>query len=219
MAAPISIYLATPCYGGLAHAIYMSSLLALRPACAARSVALHVDLGGGEALIGRGRAVTLTKFLASGASHLLFIDADIGFTPQAVFRLIEAGVDVIGGVYPRKAPARTDELDELPPGQARIRGDLRTVAAVGAGFLLIGRSAAVRITDAYPNLKASLVDMPSAGVPETVMVFDSMIDPETRLYLSDYQAFCHRWRALGGDIWADPGGRLVHVGSLVSQVG
>jgi len=36
------------------------------------------------------------------ATHLLFVDADIGFTPDQVFRLIESGADVVAGVYPIK---------------------------------------------------------------------------------------------------------------------
>jgi hypothetical protein len=214
-----SIYLATPCYGGLAHAAYMSALLALRPACQARGVGLQIDLSGGEALIGRGRAATMTKFLASDATHLLFIDADIGFVPDDVFRLLASNKDVVGGAYPRKTPGQGDELDDLPVGTAREDGSLRTVASVGTGFLFISRAAAQRMTDGYPQLRASLVDMPSAGVPETVMVFDSLIDPATRAYLSDYQAFCHRWRALGGEVWVDENCRPTHVGAVSESAG
>lgn len=219
MPADPSLYLATPCYGGLAYSPYMSALLALRPACQIRGVGLRIDLSGGEALIGRGRAATMTKFLASDATHLLFIDADIGFAPDDVFRLLASDKDVVGGAYPRKAPGRGDELDDLPAGSGRQDGSLRTVASVGTGFLLISRPAAQRMTDGYPQLRASLVDMPSAGVAETVMVFDSMIDPATRAYLSDYQAFCHRWRALGGEVWVDMACRLTHVGAAAEAAG
>ena len=214
-----SIYLATPCYGGLAYATYMAALLALRPACQARGVGLQIDLSGGEALIGRGRAATMTKFLASDGTHLLFVDADIGFALEDVFRLLASGKDVVGGAYPRKGPGRGFELDDLPGGSGVTDGSLRTVASVGTGFLLISRAAARRMTDGYPQLRASLVDMPSAGVPETVMVFDSMIDPATRAYLSDYQAFCHRWRALGGEVWVDEACRPTHVGAAPEGAG
>lgn len=89
-----SIYLATNCYGGQASATYMQSLLALRPACAARRIGLHIDLGGGEALIGRARAAMMAKFLASDATHLLFIDSDAAFDVEAVFQQLAAGHDV-----------------------------------------------------------------------------------------------------------------------------
>jgi len=89
-----SIYLATICYGGQAHAEYMTALLAFRPACAARGVDLQIDLAGGEALVGRGRAALMAKFLASDATHLLFAESDRAFDAKEVFRLVDAGKDV-----------------------------------------------------------------------------------------------------------------------------
>jgi len=90
----LSIYLATNCYGGQASAAYMQSLLALRAACAARGVGLHVELGGGEALIGRARAAMMARFLAATATHLLFIDSDAGFEPATALDLLDAGRQV-----------------------------------------------------------------------------------------------------------------------------
>jgi hypothetical protein len=52
-AAQHSIFLATPCYGGLATIAYMSSVLALQRACMERKIGLQVELGGGDALIPR----------------------------------------------------------------------------------------------------------------------------------------------------------------------
>ena len=208
-----SIYLATLCYGGMAHAAYMRSILAFRPTCARRNVDLRVDIGGGEALIGRGRASAMAKFLAGDATQLLFIDSDIGFEPASVFRLLDSGLDVVGGVYPRKAPRSGAELDELPDESSQARGGFRTVASLGAGFLMISRAAAVRMGEAHPELKARLGDMHGVGVPDAHMVFDSFIDPDTHRYLADHQAFCRRWRHLGGLVWADMESRLTHVGA------
>ena len=57
----------------------------------------------GDALITRARANLMTLFLDDPtATHFLFVDADIGFTPEQVFRLIESGADVVAGVYPIK---------------------------------------------------------------------------------------------------------------------
>jgi len=71
-----SLYLASPCYGGVAQARFMRSLLALRAACAARNIPLQLDLGGGEALTSRGRAGMMAAFLATEASHLVFADSE-----------------------------------------------------------------------------------------------------------------------------------------------
>ena len=213
-----SIFLATPCYAGLAHTLFMRSLLALRPACAERRVGLSVELGGGEALIGRARAAMLAKFLAGQATHLLFVDADIGFAPDAVFRLLDSGRDVIGGAYPKKAQVLgaplAYEFEPLPGAQPTPEGQAQ-VASAGAGFLMISRPAALRMADGHPALRARLGDMHELGVAEAAMVFDSFTDPATGRYLSDHQAFCHRWRALGGEVWLEPAPGLSHVGALV----
>jgi hypothetical protein len=44
-------------------------------------------------------------------------------------------------------------------------------------------------------------------------LFDCVIDRETGHYLSEDYTFCQRWRAIGGRIWLDPTGMLVHVGA------
>lgn len=234
--API-IFLATPCYGGQAHMIYAQSLLALRPACAERGVGLQLDLGGGEALIGRGRAAMLARFLASQATHLLFVDADIGFAPDAVFRLLASGRDVIGGVYPRKGldlVALRDALaagDPNPMGRAVRRevepvagaqpaegDDPRPVASVGTGFMMVSRPAAQRLTESYPQLRARLDDLSGSSIAEAVMVFDSFIDPDDGRYLTDFEAFCRRWRDLGGEVWADPGCQVAHLSEVALTI-
>ena len=161
-----SLYLATNCYGGQASAAYMQSVLVLRGACAGRCVGLHIELGGGEALIGRARAAMMAKFLAGGWTHLLYVDSDGGFETAAVFRMLDAGDDV----------------------------------AEDAGALLISRSAAQRMKDAHPHLHAHLDDVHALGIAGAAMVFDPMVDAATGRYLTDREAFAHRWRAIGGEI-------------------
>ena len=234
--API-IFLATPCYGGQAHMLYTQSLLALRPACALRGVGLALDLGGGEALIGRARAGMLARFLASPATHLLFVDADTGFAPEAVFRLLASGRDVVGGGYPRKGldltalreaiaagdpdPVRRavrPEFEPLAASDAPAHDGLIAAASVGTGFLMVSRQAARRMTEGYPQLRARLGDVSGANVSEAVMVFDSFVEPETGRYLTDFEAFCRRWRDLGGEVWADPGCQVSHLSEVALTV-
>jgi hypothetical protein len=138
----------------------------------------------------------------------------VGFAPEAVFRLLDAQKDVIGGVYPKKAPGPDGppawEVEELSgAGSASVR----PVARIGTGFLLIARAAAERMRSAYPELQASLGDVSGATAAQAVMVFDSFVDPQTHRYLTDYEAFCQRWRKLGGEVWADFASPLQHLGA------
>ena len=213
---------------------FVRSLLALQEACRERGVGLHVDMMGGEALITRGRSRLAAHFLAHPqATHIMFIDADIGFAPQNVFRLLEADKDVIAAVCPLKkidwgklrAAAKADVADLeaasigyvvrfLPNAQnsVEVENGFAQVAYGGTGFLMIKRNAMQRICDAHPELRAKMGDMGDSLAPEAVMVFDTMVEPETGQYLSEDYAFCRRWRDLGGEIWADFEARLTHVG-------
>src|SRR6202163_3933544 len=100
----IHLVVATPCFGGQVSSIYAGSIFHLQRAVRSLPNLDHtVLMRDGDALITRARANLVTLFLNDPtATHLLFVDADIGFTPDQVFRLIESGADVVAGVYPIK---------------------------------------------------------------------------------------------------------------------
>ena len=228
------IYLAVPCYGGQLNLFFVDSLLKLQEACRVRGVGLHVEMMGGEALITRGRSRLAAQFLAHpDATHILYIDADIGFAPENVFRLLDADKDVIAAVCPLKkidwekvraaAKAGVQDLQAAaigyvvrflptPDKSVNVEDGFAQVAYGGTGFLMIKRAAMQQLVDAHPELRAKMGDMADALAPEAVMLFETMIEPETGQYLSEDYAFCRRWRALGGEIWADFQARLTHVG-------
>src|SRR6202140_1650364 len=100
----IHLVVATPCFGGQVSSIYAGSIFHLQRAARSQSnLDLTVVMRDGDALITRARANLVTLFLDDPtATHLLFVDADIGFQPDQVFRLIESEADVVAGVYPIK---------------------------------------------------------------------------------------------------------------------
>src|SRR5580658_4995108 len=104
MAKPVGLVVATPCFGGQISVIYAASLFKLQQALRATGdIELKVLFKDGDALITRARASLAAQFLDdSDATHLLFIDADIGFEPAQVRRLIDCGADMCAAIYPIK---------------------------------------------------------------------------------------------------------------------
>ena len=43
-------------------------------------------------------------------------------------------------------------------------------------------------------------------------LFDCIIDPDSKRYLSEDYTFCRRWQQMGGDVFLDPRTALNHVG-------
>ena len=76
--------------------------MALYAACLVRRMPLTWHLMEDDAMITRARAELVASFLKTDATHLLFIDADIGFASEQVFRLLDFGSDFCAAAYPLK---------------------------------------------------------------------------------------------------------------------
>ena len=101
--APYSLTIGTPCFGGQVSWLYAVSLLKLQKAFTQRGWHINYLVQAGDALVTRARQTIVSHFLDNpSATHLLFIDADIGFEPDQVLRLLEFGADVSAAVYPVK---------------------------------------------------------------------------------------------------------------------
>lgn len=99
-----NIAICTPAYGGQLTTTYTQCLI--------QTMDLIRSLGGNarplflnnESLVQRGRNTLVAQALASKPefTHILFIDADIGWPAQSILRLLAKDVDIVGGIYPHK---------------------------------------------------------------------------------------------------------------------
>lgn len=234
----VHLVVATPCFGGQVSSIYASSIFALQRALHGMSnVDLTLHMRDGDALITRARANLVTLFLDDpSATHLLFIDADIGFSPQQVFRLVESGAEVVAGVYPIKRvnwdkaaramragranlPAASLDyvLEVNDPDRVAVVNGFTRVRFAGTGFLMIRRHVLETMCAHYSALQFHREHSHDAlaGSHNRFALFECMIDPADGTYLSEDFAFCKRWTDIGGEIWADLDSRLDHVGPSV----
>ena len=99
------IYLGMPMYGGMVSEATVHGLLELQQWSMSKKVGLRFQSMGNESLITRARNTIVSMMMDETdyvATHLLFIDADIGFSWKNVERLLCADKDVVCGIYPRK---------------------------------------------------------------------------------------------------------------------
>lgn len=231
----VHIYLATPAYGCIVHTPFASSLLQLQGECIKRGVDISVDMLGNESLVQRGRNILQARFLKSSATHLLFIDADIAFSPESILdRLIPADKDVITGVYAKKSidwelvrskllkkdstePVQSAGLDyniNMKPGENPVKDGIVEVLDSATGFMLIKRRVIEDMWKEYADELWCKNDIQgTTNVDAYCAIFDCMIDQESRRYLSEDYAFCRRWQRMGGKIYADITFPLAHIGT------
>lgn len=208
------VHIAMPCYGGmLTESTFMSFI---KWANTARQLGIDWTLETmvNESLISRARNTLTAKFLdMPEATHLFFVDADIGWEPWHLLVLLNRDVDVIGGLYPMKTmPIKWvvngfEGAEEGPDG-------LQEVSKAGTGFLLMKKHVFEKMKS-HPAVKQYKNDI---GLdPKFDQHLKTYFDTAVRQnrYYSEDWTFCENWRDMGGKIWMDKRVLLRHSGSYV----
>lgn len=220
-----SLYLATPCYGGMVCQEFMQSVLRTLHVCMLNQITLNVFMMGNESLITRGRNQLVAEFMASKFSHLIFIDADIEYDPNDILKLISHNKPVVTGAYPLKVDPVAYMIN--PTSEGKKNNDLVEVKDAGTGFMMIQRDVIEKMQKAYPELhytgdfdndqyRKDLADKNEHKEQlkkNLYSLFDTSHDKENNNnYLSEDFTFCRRWQKIGGEIWLDTSITLNHIG-------
>ena len=219
--------------------VYVHSLLKLMSAPGRQAFSIGLITSAHDSLITRSRNALVKSFLDNPtATHLLFVDADIGFEPEAVQRLLAFDEDLVAGMYPVKvvdwsrlsAAARAGMSPQglrdaathfvgVPhkAGEREERSGFVTGDYAGTGFMMIKRELLERLIAAYPETEYRTMQtfpVQKVGAASYYNLFDCMIEPGTGVYLSEDFTFCHRARQIGAKVWLDTESHLRHVGSM-----
>lgn len=176
------IFVGTPMYGGNCAGIYTKSCTDLAMMCAANGINLRFYYLFNESLIQRARNYIVDEFLRSDATHLMFIDADIGFNAKDVLGLLAVyhtdpeKYNVVTGPYPKKTiawekikkAAEMGRADDNPFDLEQYSADFvfnpvnrltsfnlaepLEIGEGGTGFMLIPRETFEKYKEAYPEL-------------------------------------------------------------------
>lgn len=97
--------------------------------------------------------------------------------------------------------------------QVQIIDNLVKLKDAGTGFMCIKKDVIQQMFDWYPETKyVNDINVDMKFEPFMYALFDCIIDPESRRYLSEDYTFCRRWQDKGGEVWLDPRTALNHVG-------
>jgi hypothetical protein len=237
------LFVATPMYGGQCAGMYTKSSNDLTMVCTKHGIPIRHYYLFNESLITRARNYCVDEFLRSDYTHLLFIDSDIGFDFRDALTLLhltgEDGYDIVTGPYPKKTIAWEKIKQAVEKGMAdkspfeleNFVGDYVfnpvesksfkisepvEIKEGGTGFMMITREALEKYAEAYPELRYKPDHVRTEhfdGTKEITAFFDTVIDPESKRYLSEDYMFSQYARKIGLHIWMCPWMKLQHTGS------
>ena len=218
----VKLFIATPAFGHQVTTNYANSLLKFVSTSHPRlAVSSAIHMQSGMALVTQARNNCVAYFLNSDCTHFLFIDADIGFEPEAIYRLIERDVPLCLTPYPVKGYGKDHQLQFIVhfPDKDNVRIDkdgFTEITAGPTGFMMIKREVFEKLAEKYPERKT--VNKQLVGNKVETMekgwytFFETAQDPENG-YLGEDIAFCRLWTNIGGKIYADTQTPLTHFGS------
>ena len=207
------VHICMPCYGGQLTEQCFMSYIKWANMCRQLNIDWTVETMTNESLISRARNTLTAKFLHNKEStHLMFIDADIGWEPWHLLVMLDAQKDVIGGLYPMKSLPVKWCVNGIPGLVEDPNSNHIEVTKTGTGFLLIKRDVFEKL-DAHPATRPfnNDIGLPAELNPHMKTYFDTAVR-ENRYYSEDW-TFCENWRDLGGQVFVDKRILLRHVGT------
>lgn len=235
-----NVLVGTPMYGGLCNGSYALSMMQMVGVFSGVGVPFQYTHLMNESLITRGRNAIADQFLKSDCTHLMFIDADIGFEPMDIIKMIWADKDIICGIYPKKeinwVQVHKAVLAGVPPEELHkhtgafvvnlidnaksATGDINTpleIANGGTGFMLIKRAVFEKLADVVPEYNNDVFTsvQDHTQIQPIKEFFDTSIPKDSKRLLSEDYHFCRIARKAGFRIWAAPWAQLSHTGTYI----
>lgn len=181
-------------------------------------VQIQISNISGCSVVSRVRNLIAQDFIKSDCTDLMFIDADINFNADDIFRLMAWASDpkkgIVGGVPTarKKGKVYISTLDQDEDGGIYMNAmGLVKAKRLATAFMLIRREVFEQMQEKHPELKY-MDDRVENPNPDKLCYsfFDFKSTPEG--YIGEDYVFCDRARELGFEIWVDPTIKLGHMG-------
>jgi hypothetical protein len=176
----------------------------------------------GDALIGRARAVMATNFLLNvPTEYAIFVDSDIMFQPehlQRIFDKLQAGYDLIGGLYTVRYGKQPASYGTGPHGNFRLDGTVQEMRYLSTGFMGIRKRLLQKMVDELelPLCHPRLEKFKMYPFFESYPFYDEA--NKEWIYLSEDWGFCELARKVGVKPYLDTSVSLGHEGFKIWTV-
>lgn len=233
----IKLFVATPVHSEVSiH--YMQSVFKLQAECNEKQIPIMLQLMK-SSLITQGRNLCVAEFLNTDFTHMLFIDSDIQFNTESIFKMLSKDQDLLSIPYPMKNIQWDKVLNkwkDIPdmnytqistagnkyPVRLKDREDdincvneMIELSHSMTGCMLIKREVLKKMITAYPELtikQETVVDGKTIVKPNLYNFFDTYYDTVTKIYYGEDFAFSRLWTKIGGKCMALITEYITHVG-------
>ena len=215
------IYIATPIMNDNVRFNYAYALAETTAMLRGMGIQITTDILVGGSLLVKTRNQLVKRFMASDATHMLCIDSDLAWPPEAITSMLKQDKDAICGLYPVREGQREagknrfifrPEYDQK--GGIANNGHLLKMEYAPAGFLLLKRETIQKMMDFHPDCycKPKFVEVEH----EDCFYFFNTEIYDNEFWGEDY-VFCRKLKEAGLELWADPLITFDH-GGVIGQV-
>lgn len=208
-----SIFIALPAYDFKVSLKLAVSLAKFSRASAEHGIDIQIGSICGCSVVSRARNLLAKDMLESKCDYLLFIDSDINFEPDDIFRLMAWGTDPKKGIVAAVPRTRNESkvyiatLDYDENGDLTMNGmGLVRAKRVATAFMLVRREVFETLEREHPEWAYY-----DSKTDRTLScMFDFQLAEEG--YIGEDFLFCDRVRSHGFEVWIDPTITLGHMG-------
>jgi len=210
------VYVAMPCYDSV-HRDTVVSLMKLFGEFRKVGISSQYNIVK-SSLVNYARNLSTCGFLASDCNHMLFIDADVEFEPEAVLRMLVVQKDIICTPYrvkmadPRKIKYAVDFKNESKIEM--LPGEIIEVEQGPAGLMVIHRRVFDKLMKVHPEMHIKHMGSLTKALNNKYLYnfWDTTFNPKTSLWKGEDLSFCDLARSVGFKIYANTGSNTIHHG-------
>jgi len=232
----MTLFIGVPCYGSQLYCQFAQCLVRLTSLLTELKIKHTIEFLGSDSLISRARNTIVAKFYSDiNYSHLLFLDSDLMFAPEAVVEMLQADVELIGCPYPKKIynwtkvsnvlastsinedhkPLLTDINYNFLPTEQKVESSIIKCKDIPTGFMLMRRSLLSTMMLAYPERKYqnNIAGIDGRASDYFFDFFGTGV--VNNYYLSEDYYFCYLVRKLGIDCHLETKYTFGHIGKEI----